>query len=700
MNNSFISKNSKTTDKVCEIFENIQILNNEQKSNNINIVSPVKNHDSNYCSFNQNVDISREPLCSYNSFVYDNLVNNSVNYCDNYNNNKLIFNNSFNSGLNNSKFKNIQRTSQYYTDNVYNYNNTIKIKTSPSKLKSKDLLNIENYLIVKNNLLVFKHFIAFIFFNILIGIYDIGFFVLLTIYSNSYSLSTFEVTLTTYFYYFGTFIAFIFFEYFNNNYNKKNLISFFLFIIGCFTYIQSMFYCSYRLFSILTILVSRLIFGFAIQVISAYSCSIFVEFLPINRRGTLLSLSIIGLPIGLIIIVFICILYCFDLKIDGLNTVLYLIGSFSILIGLYYYIFIESSPRDLIINDNIKQAKKVIEKMNNLNNKLRSNKNLIKFKNSNIIQDSVMRKIVYYVHLTNRIDNQYNQPIDNLIFLSKQKNFIFEIKEDIKLISNIEEEEINKYKLIDDKENCQTNNNYFIKIEDNCDLNNNNNNNNNFLNKLIRQLYTTLKEYKVLFYERLKYTTIYICILKTCTSFYLYGWPIALSILNTNNIKNNNKDNFNAGNYPVIYSYLILALNSLPIPIICLISDISFIGRLGFLRLNSLFCLIISLLFEFTKDNTEIFSILLGIGLMLNGSTSAVIINYATEIYPTKHRPIAIVFVNLVTSVAGTIGVFIYIQLSQYSINSVIIFSIIVTILGFISSLKLKEETYGRLLDT
>lgn len=131
--------------------------------------------------------------------------------------------------------------------------------------------------------------------------------------------------------------------------------------------------------SFLLFTIFRFFIGFSIGVIVPVTLNILCEYCPIKMRSYLLS-SIWGFfVIGNISTLILMLIYMPDLKEDNTQSVLIGLFVISAIVAVVYFIFLEDSPRNLILTSKEQEAFKIIDGMH------KANPQLVRPENSDLV---------------------------------------------------------------------------------------------------------------------------------------------------------------------------------------------------------------------------------------------------------------------------------------------------------------------------
>ena len=134
-------------------------------------------------------------------------------------------------------------------------------------------------------------------------------------------------------------------------------------------------------------------------------------------------------------------------------------------------------------------------------------------------------------------------------------------------------------------------------------------------------------------------------------------------------------------------------LTSLFKPILCLLNDLPYLGRLGTLKITSIFSSLFVLLILINPEYITIYS---GFAFSFMGANSISIYNYVTECFPSDLRIEALSMMTTTSAIAAMITQFLYVYMSYYSVYYVVYFSSFIGICDFLFCFLLDKEPMGK----
>lgn len=432
--------------------------------------------------------------------------------------------------------------------------------------------------------IILKHVIGSILSQIIFGICYISFYVFIIIYIKMYGISTIQASLIINIFNLGQILEPFAIAYINQYIDKVKSLTISGIVISLLYLIEGYFN------SLFIICLNRLLMGVISVIILTNSYIITIEFLPKALRGTLMSLTGIGQRLGPIFVLLLFYFYdnALEASYSEVKKILVITSVFCFLLSLYYIIFIEEGPRDLILRDKLIDARYVLESLH-------------KRKISDVQMGKIVNEVKLYCHNDDYDSHKYSR--------------LFE-------------------------------------------------------NASIRKI------------------TLQVSGIKLLSSLFISGLALAVSIFVS---ETKWKDNEQA----TINDLIVISITQLPVIFIAFLSDIPIIGRLGMLRIGNVLSIIFCLVLFFYSAN---FSLFVGLSSLFMGAVSITIINYTNEIYPNDLRSIGIYFSIIPDSLGVIFSQLIYAYLSNYGLNTVIIFSLCVALLNLVLSLMLNKESRGERL--
>ena len=161
--------------------------------------------------------------------------------------------------------------------------------------------------------------------------------------------------------------------------------------------------------------------------------------------------------------------------------------------------------------------------------------------------------------------------------------------------------------------------------------------------------------------------------------------------------KYSTKDNTvnDSGNNALVISMIWGYLISLLKPLLSSINDYPSLGRIGSMKLTAILSALISLLMIF---DLNYLSILSGLTFSFMGANSLISYCYVSEIFPSNLRSSSLAMMTFSSAIAGFLSQTVYIYLSFYSFELLVIVSVVVSLLDYMCCLMLNKETLGKAL--
>lgn len=181
--------------------------------------------------------------------------------------------------------------------------------------------------------------------------------------------------------------------------------------------------------------------------------------------------------------------------------------------------------------------------------------------------------------------------------------------------------------------------------------------------------------------SKIRRLTIILSIIKFNVCFYISGWAISISLLMSHEKSG-------------LFNLFIISILQLPTVIFLFLSEHSYIGRIGFMRLSNMLTIIILIISLIIPEYNKF--LFIGISLFLTGSLSFILCNYIGEVYPNEFRSAGVYFLIFPEGFGNIISQILFSYLVAFGLNFLIVFSIIICFINLFFCFCLKDETVGK----